>query len=433
LCVQNNYKHLSQLTTQENKYYSIGLNHETCPLDLRAALAIGDHEIDSALKSLLRSDSISESVILSTCNRTEIYSYASDPEEIVSWYAQFRGFSQQKLSSVLYQNSGELVARHAFRVASGLDSMVLGETQIFGQLKNSVRMADSIGALGPRLRQLFDASFSVAKFVRTETDVGAHSVSLAAASVKVGERIFGSLSNANVLFVGAGEMNRICAEYFVSYGVQNVSCSNRTVSRAKDLAEKFSGDYFPLSDVAHKLSEFDIVVSCTGSPIPVLGKRAIEKAIGIRRHKPILLIDLAVPRDIELEASELEDVFLYTIDDLGEIVNDGMRNREDAALEAEKIIAERLVQFKSQIDREKIIPVIKKFRKRGELIVQIELEKALSSIAKGERPENVVKALSRAISNKFMDEPSRALNNDSTGEKLSLSEALERLYGLNKN
>ena len=421
------------MTIQENKYYSLGLNHDTCPLDLRAALAIGDHEIDSALKNLLMSDSISESVILSTCNRTEIYSYASDPDEIVSWYAQFRGFSKQELSSVLYQNSGELVAQHAFRVASGLDSMVLGETQIFGQLKNAVRMADSIGALGPRLRQLFDASFSVAKFVRTETDVGAHSVSLAAASVKVGERIFGSLFNANVLFVGAGEMNRICAEYFVSYGVQNVSCSNRTVSRAKDLAEKFSGDYFPLSDVAHKLSEFDIVVSCTGSPIPVLGKRSIEKATEIRRHKPILLIDLAVPRDIELEASELEDVFLYTVDDLGEIVNDGMRNREDAAREAEKIIAERLVQFKSQIDRKKIIPVIKKFRKRGELIVQIELEKALSSIAKGERPENVVKALSRAISNKFMDEPSRALNNDSTGEKLSLSEALERLYGLNKN
>jgi len=424
---------LSQLITQKNKYYSVGLNHATCPLDLRAALAIGDHEIDSALKSLLLSDSISESVILSTCNRTEIYSYASDPEEIVSWYAQFRGFSQQELSSVLYQNSGELVARHAFRVASGLDSMVLGETQIFGQLKNAVRVADSIGALGPSLRQLFDASFSVAKFVRTKTDVGAHSVSLAAASVKVGERIFGSLSNVNVLFVGAGEMNRMCAEYFVSYGVQNVSCSNRTLSHAKDLAETLGGDYFPLSDVAHKLEQFDIVVSCTGSPIPVLGKRAIEKAIEARRHKPILLIDLAVPRDIELEASELEDIFLYTVDDLGEIVNDGMRNREGAAREAEKIIVERLVQFKSQLDREKRVPVIKKFRKRGELMVQIELEKALSLIAKGERPEDVVKVLSRAISNKFMDEPSRALNNDSTGEKLSLSEALERLYGLNKN
>ena len=421
------------MTTQENKYYSVGLNHATCPLDLRAALAIGDHEIDSALKNLLMSDSISESVILSTCNRTEIYSYASDPDEIVSWYAQFRGFSKQELSSVLYQNSGEFVAQHAFRVASGLDSMVLGETQIFGQLKNAVRMADSIGSLGPRLRQLFDASFSVAKLVRTETDVGAHSVSLAAASVKVGERIFGSLSNVKVLFVGAGEMNRICAEYFVSYGVQNLSCSNRTLSRAKDLAETLSGDYFPLSDVAHKLNEFDIVVSCTGSPIPVLGKRAIEKAIEIRRHKPILLIDLAVPRDIELEASELEDVFLYTIDDLGEIVNDGLRNREDAAREAEKIIAERLVQFKSQLDREKIIPVIKKFRKRGELIVQIELEKALSSIAKGKRPEDVVKALSRAISNKFMDEPSRALSSDPIDEKLSLPEALERLHGLNKN
>ena len=421
------------MTVQEQRYYSVGFNHDTCPLELREKLAIGDHETELALKSLLMSESISESVILSTCNRTEIYSYASNFEEIVSWFAQLRGFSQDELSAVLYKFVGESVVQHAFRVASGLDSMVLGETQIFGQLKNAVRKADSIGALGPRLRQLFDASFSVAKFVRTETDVGAHSVSLAAASVKVGERIFGSLSNVNVLFVGAGEMNRICAEYFVSYGVQNISCSNRTLSRAKDLAETLSGDYFPLSDVAHKLEKFDIVLSCTGSPIPVLGKRAIEKAIEARRHKPILLIDLAVPRDIELEASELEDVFLYTVDDLGEIVNDGMRNREGAAREAEKIIVERLVQFKSQLDREKRVPVIKKFRKRGELIVQIELEKALSLIAKGERPEEVVKVLSRAISNKFMDEPSRALNNDSTGEKLSLSEALERLYGLNKN
>jgi len=421
------------LKDQEPRYFSVGLNHDTCPIELREKLAIGDHETESALKSLMTLDTISESVILSTCNRTEIYSYASNFEEIVSWYSRFRGFSQRELSSVLYQNSGELVARHAFRVASGLDSMVLGETQIFGQLKNAVRVADSIGALGPNLRQLFDASFSVAKFVRTKTDVGAHSVSLAAASVKVGERIFGSLSNVNVLFIGAGEMNRMCAEYFVSYGVQNVSCSNRTLSHAKDLAETLRGDYFPLSDVAHKLEKFDIVVSCTGSPIPVLGKRAIEKAIEARRHKPILLIDLAVPRDIELEASELEDVFLYTVDDLGEIVNDGMQNRESAAREAEKIIVERLVQFKSQLDREKRIPVIKKFRKRGELMVQIELEKALSLIAKGERPEDVVKVLSRAISNKFMDEPSRVLNNDSTGEKLSLSEALERLYGLNKN
>ena len=421
------------MTVQEQRYYSVGFNHDTCPLELREKLAIGDHETELALKSLLMSESISESVILSTCNRTEIYSYASNFEEIVSWFAQLRGFSQDELSAVLYKFVGESVVQHAFRVASGLDSMVLGETQIFGQLKNAVRKADSIGALGPRLRQLFDASFSVAKFVRTETDVGAHSVSLAAASVKVGERIFGSLSNVNVLFVGAGEMNRICAEYFVSYGIQNISCSNRTLSRAKDLAETLSGDYFSLSDVAHKLEKFDIVLSCTGSPIPVLGKRAIEKAIEARRHKPILLIDLAVPRDIELEASELEDVFLYTVDDLGEIVNDGMRNREGAAREAEKIIVERLVQFKSQLDRKKRIPVIKKFRKRGELIVQIELEKALSSIAKGERPEEVVKVLSRAISNKFMDEPSRALNNDSTGEKLSLSEALERLYGLNKN
>ena len=421
------------MTTQENKYYSIGLNHDTCPLDLRAALAIGDHEIDSALQSLLMSDSISESVILSTCNRTEIYSYASNLEEIVSWYAQFRGFSHQELSPVLYQNSGELVARHAFRVASGLDSMVLGETQILGQLKNSVRKSDALGALGPKLRQLFDASFSVAKFIRTKTDVGAHSVSLAAASVKVGERIFGSLAQSKVLFVGAGEMNRMSAEYFVSLGVQNVSFANRTLSRGRDLAEMLVGDFFPLSEVAQKLSQFDIVVSCTGSPIPIIGKRAIEKAIEARRHKPILLIDLAVPRDIELEASELDDVFLYTVDDLGEIVREGMQGREVAARDAEKIIEEKLIQFKSRLDRESITPVIKKYRQYGEQIMQGELDKALSSIAKGEESEKVVRALSRAISNKFMDEPSRALSNATRDEKLSLSEALERLHGLDKN
>jgi glutamyl-tRNA reductase len=421
------------LTTQENKYYSIGLNHDTCPLDLRAALAIGDHEIDSALQSLLMSDSISESVILSTCNRTEIYSYASNLEEIVSWYAQFRGFSHQELSPVLYQNSGELVARHAFRVASGLDSMVLGETQILGQLKNSVRKSDALGALGPKLRQLFDASFSVAKFIRTKTDVGAHSVSLAAASVKVGERIFGSLAQSKVLFVGAGEMNRMSAEYFVSLGVQNVSFANRTLSRGRDLAEMLVGDFFPLSEVAQKLSQFDIVVSCTGSPIPIIGKRAIEKAIEARRHKPILLIDLAVPRDIELEASELDDVFLYTVDDLGEIVREGMQGREVAARDAEKIIEEKLIQFKSRLDRESITPVIKKYRQYGEQIMQGELDKALSSIAKGEESEKVVRALSRAISNKFMDEPSRVLSNATRDEKLSLSEALERLHGLDKN
>ena len=396
-------------------------------------LAIGEHEIEAALKSLASSDSISESVILSTCNRTEIYCLASGVDEILSWYSRYRGFSLQKLSSIVYKHSEQFAFRHACRVASGLDSMVLGETQILGQLKGSVRIADSAGTLGPRLRELFDASFSVAKQVRTTTDIGAHSISLAAASAKVSERIFGSLSESKVLFVGAGEMNRLCSEYFSILNVESLSFANRTLHRAQALADALNGKCFSITDVPQRLHEFDIIVSCTGSPLPIIGKGTVEKAIERRRHRPILLIDLAVPRDIETEASDLEDVFLYTVDDLGKIVKDGMRNRESAARDAEKIIAERLVQFKSQLDREKRIPVIKKFRKRGELIVQIELEKALSLIAKGERPEDVVKVLSRAISNKFMDEPSRALNNDSTGEKLSLSEALERLYGLNKN
>jgi len=411
----------------------VGLNHETCPLKLREALAIGEQEIESALRSLQESKAVNESVILSTCNRTEIFSYATNGEELVQWFANFRDFKIEQILPALYVHVGDFVVQHAFRVAAGLDSMVLGETQILGQLKNSVRKADELGALGPRLRRLFDTSFSVAKTIRTETNVGAHSVSLAAASVKVSERIFGALSDSKVLFVGAGEMNRVCAEYFVSFGVKNISFSNRTVSRGRALAKTLKGEFFPLSDIIHKLNEYDIVVTCTGSPIPIVGKRAIEKAIEARRRKPMLLIDLAVPRDVELEASDLEDVFLYTIDDLGAIVKDGIRNREEAARGAEKLIKNGLVQFKSQLEHETITPIIKKFRQRGEWIMQAELEKALSSISKGQPPEKVVVALSRAITNKFMDEPSRVLNRELGEKKLRLSDALEKLYGLDKN
>ena len=418
---------------REQRYFSIGFNHDTCPLETREILGIGEHEIQAALKSITSFNSISESVILSTCNRTEIYSLATNLEDIVSWYSQYRKISSQELLSILYSHTGKSVFQHACRVASGLDSMVLGETQIFGQLKDSVRMADSVGALGPKLRQLFDASFSVAKQVRTSTDIGAHSISLAAASAKVSERIFGSLSESKVLFIGAGEMNRLCGEYFATLNAMTLSFTNRTLSRAEALAEALNGSCFPITDITHRLHEFDIVVSCTGSPVPILGKGAIEKSLERRRNRPILLIDLAVPRDIEPKASELGDVFLYTVDDLGEIVRDGQTYRESAAREAEKIIDNRLAQFISQLESAKMAPVIKKFRMYGERIMQAELEKALFLIAKGEAPEKVVRALSRAISNKFMDGPSRALNNDSTGERLTLPEALEKLHGLYKN
>jgi glutamyl-tRNA reductase len=421
------------LTSQKDRYYSLGFNHETCPLDLREAFAIGEDELAHALKSLHGTGAVREAVILSTCNRTEVYSVTDDSDSISHWLTHFRGSNERQVEPFLYNHMGEQAARHTFRVASGLDSMVLGETQILGQLKNAVRVADSVGSVGPKLRKLFDASFSVAKHVRTTTDVGAHSISLAAASAKVSERIFDSLSESKVLFIGAGDMNRLCGEYFATLNVSGMSFANRTFSRAKALAEKLNGDVISYNDVVERLYEFDVVVSCTGSPIPIIGKGAVERAIERRRHRPILLIDLAVPRDIEFEVSDLSDVFLYTIDDLGEIVKDGISNRESAALDAEKIIEHRLSQFKLQLDREKITPVIKKFRQRGELIMQLELEKALSSISKGEAPEKVVKILSRGISNKFMDEPSRALNRETGKEKLSLSEALEKLYSLDKN
>ena len=420
------------MTVQEDKYYSVGFNHETSSLSLRETVTISEGELEAALTSLQRTNGIKESVILSTCNRTEIYSIADNIDSIFEWLISFRGLKKGQVDPFVYKHAGSQAAKHAFRVASGLDSMVLGETQILGQLKNAVRAADAAGTLGPKLRKLFDTSFSVAKQIRTETNVGAHSVSLSAASVKVAERIFGSLRELKVLFIGAGEMNRVCAEHFSSLGIESISIANRTLSRGRELADLFKGEYFSLTDVPNRLGEFDIVVSCTGSSTPIVGKRAIEVAVEYRRHKPILLVDLAVPRDFELEPSDLEDVFIYTIDDLGEIVKDGMRNRRESAHEAEKIIDGRLDKFNSQLDRVKRVPVIKKFRRHGEQIAQGELEKALAAIEKGEAPEKVLKTLSRAISNKFMDEPSRALSNDSSQEMSSLSEALERLFGLNK-
>ncbi|MDG1143771.1 MAG: glutamyl-tRNA reductase, partial [Burkholderiales bacterium] len=326
------------MINQEHKYYSVGFNYDSCPIEFRESLAIGEHELELALRSLQSVSEISEALILSTCNRTEIYMLASGPEESVRWLANFRNFNFERLDTLLYRKSGDQVVRQAFRVATGLDSMVLGETQILGQLKSSVRAAESAGTLGPKLRRLFDVSFNVAKYIRSETNVGAHSVSLAAASVKVGERIFGSLIKSKVLFVGAGDMNRVCAEYFASLNVETLVFANRTFSRAKTLASTLRGECILFSDIAGMLSEFDIVVSCTGSPLPIIGKGAVEKAIESRRHRPMLLIDLAVPRDIELNSSDLADVFLYTVDDLGEIVSDGMKNREAAAADAEKII-----------------------------------------------------------------------------------------------
>ena len=418
---------------QEFKYHSIGFNHETCPLDIREALAISDQELEVALKSLNEISGVSEAVILSTCNRTEIYSFTENSDAILRWFSNFRNFDKGQINDFTYQKFGEIVARHVFRVAAGLDSMVLGETQILGQLKKSVRTADSLGTLGPNLRRLFDASFSAAKHIRSETDVGNNSVSLAAASLKIGERIFGSLKQLKVLFVGAGDMNRMCAEYFASYGVRELSIANRTLKRAEELSSAVEGNYFALSEVPKRLANYDIVISCTGSPLPIIGKRAIEKAIESRRHKPILLIDLAVPRDVELESSELEDVFLYTIDDLGEVVKSGISNRQEAAEDAEKIVDFRLAQFQTHLSRDKRVPVIKKFRQHGESIRDGELKRAYASLAKGDQPELVMKSLSRAIMNRFMHEPSRVINENPPDHTMNMSEALEKLFGLDED
>src|SRR4051812_25528275 len=299
--------------------YALGLNHQTAPLAVRERVVFHVERLTEALAEL-KGKLAREAAILSTCNRTELYVAGEEPAAIAQWLARYHQFEPDGLRPYLYTLPREQAVRHAFRVASGLDSMVLGEPQILGQMKEAVRTAESAGTLGTVLPKLFQRSFAVAKEVRSTTQVGAASVSMAAAAVKLAARIFPSLKDQSVLLIGAGEMIELCATHFAAQGPARLTVANRTLERAEKLAHRFNGQAIELKDLAQHLHEHDIVISCTASSLPILGKGLVERAVRARRRRPIFMVDLAVPRDIEQEAGELDDVFLYTVDDLGEIV-----------------------------------------------------------------------------------------------------------------
>ena len=414
----------------EKKLFSVGLNHESCPLDMRGSLAVGPDEIDSALKRILEGGNATEAVILSTCNRTEIFGVSRTSKLLIDWLSSYSSTDQFELRKYIYTFDGIDVARHAFRVASGLDSMVLGETQILGQLKDAVRRADASGTLGAQLRSLFDMSFTVAKKVRTETEIGANSISLAAAAAKIAENIYGSLGNSKILFVGTGEMNKLCAEYFTARNHLGICFTNRTLSKAESFAKEFNGEYIPFSDLNFCLHEFDVVVSCTASVEPIIRKGPVSSAIRRRKRKPILFLDLAVPRDIEPAVGEVPDVFLYTVDDLGQIVSQGAENRQLASSEAEEIVSSGVLDYKLTLEKKRRAPVIRAFRKYGEELAREESARAIDQIRRGEDPEAVCRSMSRAITNKFLHRPSQALNNETEIEGAALLHALIKLYGL---
>jgi glutamyl-tRNA reductase len=348
----------------------------------------------------------------------------------VSWLADYHSIKPQQLDSYLYRYPEDQAVKHAFRVASGLDSMVLGEPQILGQFKEAARSAEAAGTLGLILNKLFQRTFTVAKAVRSETDIGASTVSMASAAVKLAERIYPTIAGQSVLFVGAGEMIELCAAHFAAQHPRHLSFANRTEARAQQLADRYTGRVIPLNDLGAHLAQHDIVVCSTASPLPLIGKGLVESALKVRKHRPMLMFDLAVPRDIEAEVATLGDVFLYTVDDLGKLAREGLDVRQNAVAQAEVIIENHVTDFMHWLGSREVVPAIRSMRDAAERSRRHELERAQKRLARGEDPERVLDELSRALTNKLMHPPTHALSHAGQEERDALAAALSRLYDL---
>jgi glutamyl-tRNA reductase len=385
--------------------WTLGINHTTAPLDLRGRFAFAMDQIEPHLRGLRQSlNRMPEAAIVSTCNRTEIYCAGeqSELEPTLDWLAHSAGISPEILRSHTYSLQDSQAARHAFRVASGLDSMVLGEPQILGQLKDAVRAADAAGALGTTLSQLFQRSFAVAKEVRTSTEIGAHSISMAAAAVRLAGQLFEDLGKVKVLFVGAGEMIELCATHFAAKNPKSIAIANRTLERGEKLATRFGGEVMRLADLPSRLHEFDAVISCTASTLPIIGLGAVERALKKRRHRPMFMVDLAVPRDIEIEVKALEDVYLYTVDDLASVVQTAQASRQAAVAQAEAIVDAGVQSFMHWVDQRASVPLIQQLNAQADIWRASELARARKLLAKGEPVDAVLEALSKGLTQKML-------------------------------
>jgi glutamyl-tRNA reductase len=385
--------------------WALGINHTTAPLDLRGRFAFAIDQIEPTLKGLRASLSRQpEAALISTCNRTEIYCAGEKPEleHTLDWLAHAGGVSPSLLRAHSYTLEDGLAARHAFRVASGLDSMVLGEPQILGQLKDAVRAAEAAGSLGTTLSQLFQRSFAVAKDVRTSTEIGAHSISMAAAAVRLAGQLFEDLSEVKILFVGAGEMIELCATHFAAKTPKKMVIANRTLERGEKLASHFGAEVMHLAELPDRLHEFDAVISCTASTLPIIGLGAVERALKRRKHRPMFMVDLAVPRDIELEVKALEDVYLYTVDDLAGVVQTAQASRQAAVAQAEAIVDAGVLSFLNWVDQRSSVPLIQQLNAQADEWRAAELARARRLLAKGDDVDAVMESLSKALTQKML-------------------------------
>ncbi len=415
--------------------WALGINHTTAPLDLRGRFAFAIDQIAPTLEGLRGSlhgagSLPPEAAILSTCNRTEIYCAGEHQalEPTLEWLARSGGVSPAELRSHAYTLQDGLAARHAFRVASGLDSMVLGEAQILGQMKDAVRVADEAGALGPTLNQLFQRSFAVAKEVRTATEIGAHSISMSAAAVRLAGQLFEDLSKIKVLFVGAGEMIELAATHFAAKNPRAIAIANRTLERGEKLASRFGGEVMRLADLPARLHEFDAVVSSTASQLPIIGLGAVERALKARRHRPMFMVDLAVPRDIEPEVRALEDVYLYTVDDLAHVVQTGQAHRQAAVAQAEAIVDAGVQSFLHWMDQRSAVPLIRQLHVQADEWRALELARARKLLAKGEDVDTVLEALSKGLTQKMLHGALAELHAGDTQSRERARAAIEHFF-----
>ncbi len=411
---------------------AVGLNHKTAPVDIRERITFGPDIIVGALKSLMRVPGVHEAVILSTCNRTELYCAASADARapVQHWVSEFHGVDPAMTLPYLYSHEDGAAVRHLQRVSSGLDSLVLGEPQILGQVKSAFNTASDAGTAGKLLGRLFQHSFSVAKQVRTDTQIGSSPVSVAFAAVSLAKQIFSNLHEQTALLIGAGETIELAARHLHQQGVRSMIIANRTVARAERLAEQFGGEAIGIDRLADHVARGDIVISSTASPIPVLGKGTVESALKKRKHRPIFMVDIAVPRDIEAEVGELDDVYLYTVDDLEEVIEENRRSRLEAAEEAEEIIAAQTDEFLAWLRAQDASHVIRDCRRQAEAHRDEVLIRALRMLDNGKPPEEALRFLANTLTNKLLHAPSSQLRQAAADGQADLLEAANTLFKL---
>ena len=395
---------------------AIGLNHKTAPVDIREHLTFGPDIIVAALRNLTEKQGIEEAVILSTCNRTEIYCTGTPDQSqaLCKWASQFHGLDPVNVNPYLYTLQDESATDHLLRVSSGLDSLILGEPQILGQVKAAYQTASDAGTIGKLLQRLFQHTFSAAKQVRTDTAIGSSPVSVAFAAVSLAKQIFSDTSDQTALLIGAGETIELAARHLHQQGIKRIIVANRTWEKAHDLASQFDGYAIGLTEIPTHLAEADIVISSTASPLPILGKGTVESALKQRKHQPIFMVDIAVPRDIEPEVSKLEDVYLYTVDDLQEVIQDSLRSRQEAADQAKEIIDLQTHEFIAWLRSLDAVNLIQNYRSQAEATRDEVLLRAQRLLENGKSPEEALQFLAHTLTNKLLHVPSSKLREASS-------------------